>query len=125
MKMQIIDFQELACAREGRADRIGRKGENLRSYTRHRLDDCNCFGWKIAENIITLLLFRIFHVAYPYAVDVVIFPLDASDLLLPARAEDCKSQYFVHRQREWSVAAHHFKMFHDAVEFGESGSAVP
>src|SRR5450759_3539213 len=81
MKMQIIDFEELAYPREGRADGVGREGENFWSCARHGFYDCNCFGWKIAENIITLLLFRILHVAYPYAVDVVIFPLDAGDLL--------------------------------------------
>src|ERR1039458_1631259 len=126
MEVQIFDTEHLACSGEGRADCVGGVGEYLRCHTRHRLDDCQRLGYKIAEYVIAYLIARILHVAHEHAPGggVEICPGNAGDLFLPACAEYCEGDDLLHRRRKWPVPVYRAEMLHEPIDLVNRRSAI-
>src|SRR5258708_3345125 len=87
MKMKVVDFQKLSCARKGRSDRVSAKWKYLVTGFWHRQDNLKRLGWQITPDVVSNLLARIFHVAdqHPTSFRIEINPADARDFLLPSR----------------------------------------
>jgi len=74
VKSQIFDTQNSAGPRECGADGIRRKGQYPLTILRHRFDDCEGLGRKLAIDIITLLVTGMLHIPEQDAIAIEIVP---------------------------------------------------
>ena len=75
MKPQIFDSQNFACAGERGADGVGRVGEYLRLFARHRLDYCDCLRRKLGVNVVPHLIAGMLHISHEDPVFFEVVPL--------------------------------------------------
>src|SRR5262249_53689033 len=124
MKSQIFDSQNSAGAGEGRADGIGRIGKYSFIIARHRFDDRERLGWKLAVDIVALLVAGVLHIADKNPVLIQVVPAQQRDLFLAPRREQRERDDLPHRNREGAVVSDAPEVLNQLIELFKGGRAI-
>ena len=130
VEVKIVDPEQLARPRKCGTDSISAVGKDAIAVSRLALDDCLCFRWQFAPDVIPSLDTGVFHIADQDAGRVLArrwfeaLPLDPGYLFLAARREQREDDDVHHRCRARRANLDLIEMPEKPIQFVQGRAAV-